>query len=340
MRKHILLILLMCGIFLMSPSFGWAMEVKNVNASAWPLVKVSVELPDSVEPARAYQLTIVDPDVEILSSSVHPLDNRLTPASTVFALDTGNALCEGQFKAVKSALGQYAEMFGGEERLALLAFNTTISQRTSFINDKGAFREAVDNLSLAGGESDVLNAIRQGIQLLMDQPGDKTLIVLTEGLENAGAANMETVLRLAHECDVRVLALELISLRELGKEVSCFELRDLTADADLGYRLASSHFALRDALSQSLLGTGLHRMHEIELTFDLGDRLLVNPASTLFSARLSGVTEEWAAETPLILDVSDAVRAYPDAAYCLISQETHEEIGPVSMSGALGGTVY
>lgn len=321
MVKKLCMAAIFCLNVLPAASYAQEMEVRQVNASAWPVVKVLVELPGGIEQASAYQIKILNPEVAVNASGVQELEAAPAPASTLLVIETGGRFGKERLQAAKAALGLYAEMFAQQESIALLSCDSKARLLSDFSQDAKAIQAALEQIEYSGEESDAAQALLNGLQLLEDRPGEKTLILLTESIDDADAAKRKNLLREARDRNIQVLSLDITPLREHGDQVSSLELWDLGAGAMVSQRISSSTSQLNSAMGQMLLEKRGGESQYVEVTFDFGDSLLVNPASALFKASIlasDGSGRQQAA--PMVLDVSDAVEPYPGASVCLIGQ--------------------
>lgn len=316
MRKYILAIALFCFSFC-GGAFAREMEIRNVDVSGWPVVKVLVELPGGFESASAYQLSIMNPEVLFSAAEVQEVDPEAAPASTVVVLNTGGSFCRNHLDAAKSALSLYARMFSSQESIALLSCSSEALVLADFTQDKDVLRAALDRVHNSANKFDSLQAIREGMNLLQGRSGEKTLLVFSDGIEEADAANRKMVMETANANGIRIVRLDIMPLPELGPEISSIELRDFASDKLISHRINSSLSGLAEAVTQALMEKRTGQGQLAELSFDVGDELLVNPASTLFPARIcaAGAKQQSA---DLVLDVSEAVEPYPGASVCLV----------------------
>lgn len=162
---------------------------------AWLLLCVAAARPQQwgppEQPPRAARDLMLAVD---LSGSMGETDMRL------------GARVVDRLTAAKAVLGDFLERRSGD-RVGLIVFGQRAYAMTPLTLDRASVQQQLDDtvVGLAGRETAIGDAIGLAVKRLQDQPqAQRVLILLTDGVSNAGALSPEKAAELARDAGLRV----------------------------------------------------------------------------------------------------------------------------------------
>ena len=248
----IMAMLLLCGA-----AFAQDLIIKRTDTSDWPTVRVLIEAPGR-EIAQGFMLSLPgaggSEDTRIAASGVSELTSGPRPASIVVALDTSRSLSPAHLQAAKSALSRYADELDKDEQVALLAFDDAVQLVSGFTSDRQAFKTDLSRLKPSGNFTELYRAMLSGLDLMKNIPGQRALLVITDGKDEGRDVTPEQVIHAARDNGIPILAIGLATLPGTESEQYLPGLQAM-ADATGGaFRRVGSAEELREASYELLVG--------------------------------------------------------------------------------------
>ena len=289
-------------LLLCSTAFAQDLIIKRTDTSDWPTVRVLIEAPGR-EIARGFMLSLPgvggSGETKIAASGVSELTSGPRPASIVVALDTSRSLSPAHLRAAKDALSRYADELDKDEQVSLLAFDDTVQLVSGFTSNREAFKTDLSRLKLSGNFTELYRAMLSGLDLMKNIPGQRALLVITDGKDEGRDVTPEQVIHAARDNGIPILAIGLATLP--GKEPEQY-LPGLQALADATggtFRRVGSAEELQEASYELLVGERGRATRIYEAVFGIpGD---IRPVSgrklDAVLSRMYGKTTQMAAIT-------------------------------------------
>ena len=121
-------------------------------------------------------------------------EGQIGPLTTLLVMDiSGSMNTAGKLSAAKAAAIAYVEQVRAGDAVGLVSFNTQINYVQEITTDSEALIEAINGLR-ARDDTAMYDALAQGVDVLEGIQGRKTIIVLTDGLDNVSALTPDEVL--------------------------------------------------------------------------------------------------------------------------------------------------
>ncbi|MEN4905115.1 VWA domain-containing protein [Luteimonas sp. TWI1437] len=107
--------------------------------------------------------------------------------------------------AAKAVIADFLERRAGD-RIGLIVFGQRAYAVTPMTFDRDSVRQQLDRtvVGLAGRETAIGDAIALAVRRLQDGEGDRVLVLLTDGVSNAGALSPQKAAELARDAGLRV----------------------------------------------------------------------------------------------------------------------------------------
>ncbi len=172
------------------------LHITQVDTSRFPTVIVYVSVTDAgghplgVDPDR---LMIRENGAAVNLEAVSGM-GELQSVTTMLVIDvSGSMETAGKLPSAKASAVEYIRQMRPHDQAGLISYNTQALVRQSITDDKDALMSAVNSLE-SGGDTAMYDALMAAENALEDVPGRKTIILLTDGLDNRSSHNAADVI--------------------------------------------------------------------------------------------------------------------------------------------------
>ncbi len=185
----------------------------TVDLSGTPDIRSIVTLVDGSKPIGAHapgdRAPRHDTFTWLTSAGEHWLEVRRAPSSVLLIWDTSGSMTES-IKDLEAAVHAYIDTVEPDERVNLMRFAGDVAPLLpAFTSDRAALHAATKGKFWADGSTALYNAIARGIALLADEPGHRSIILMTDGSDSAHGLSSGALWRLVGETRVRIYAIGL-----------------------------------------------------------------------------------------------------------------------------------
>lgn len=164
-----------------------SIEVSQVDNTNFPEITIYVRVLDSTgSPVtgllqESFSVTEDANAVDITSFSGSNTDS----ISTILVLDHSGSMDEqGKLVAAKDAANAFVDLMRTQDRAAVMAFDEEVVNLQTFTSDTNAIRYAI-NLIQPDGYTALFDAVYQAAKTIESQTGRKSIILLSDGLDNS-----------------------------------------------------------------------------------------------------------------------------------------------------------
>jgi VWFA-related protein len=169
---------------------GAVARVTQVDTSKFPVINVSVSVTDGkgkpVYGDQNAKLVLREDGREV--SNAKP--SKGYSVSSVLVLDVSGSMYGEKLRQAKLAAIEYINQSEPNHQIAIVSFSDKAFVLSGFTDDKEQLRNQVQGLS-ARGQTALQDAIGKGLDLLKSRTDRKSMLVLTDGYENASTAYTE-----------------------------------------------------------------------------------------------------------------------------------------------------
>jgi len=179
--------------------------------------KTGAKTPGGVDISTILRDSNKGPGVDITGGSIFT-------SSTVLLIDVSSSMKDGNKikEAAKAAL-EYINDIGPKERIALLTFNTSTYMIQNFTGKKGELVKSFEKIRI-GGRTALFDALNNSMKLLdSPQGGRKTVVVITDGLDNSS----RTTIKQLHFTSMK-LGVEIVTIGIGGSNKNLNALKSLS----------------------------------------------------------------------------------------------------------------
>lgn len=255
---------------LCSMAFAEELKIIRTDTSGWPMTRVVIATQESGASADEYTLTLPS-GKKIPASSITELPDKPLSANMVVALDTSRSLSPDHLKAAKNSLTKYVDRLESNEQLSLLSFNDNVELVIGFTSDRDAFKSTLSRLKLGGQHTELYRAMLYGIENIKNIPGQRTLLVITDGKDEGSVVTRAQVIQAAKDNGVRLLAIGLPGLPGNESEAYLPQLKQMADETGGIFRMARSAQELGEATYTLMVENQGMSTHIYELGFGLAE---------------------------------------------------------------------
>lgn len=174
-------------------------RITQVDSSSFPKVTVYVSVtgpngePIGVDPNR---ITLMEDGKPIKPDQIRAIGKQtgqVEPLTTLLVIDVSGSMNEGgKLDAAKNAARAYVEQMRQGDQIGIVAFNSQVQYVQPVTADRNAAKSAIDKLN-ASENTAMYDALSQGVKVLGQTSGRKTIIALTDGMDNRSSSNADQV---------------------------------------------------------------------------------------------------------------------------------------------------
>jgi hypothetical protein len=307
-------------LFLWSSAYAiQELRIENVDSTKWPIVKLEISLPTDHEVKEEYNLQIL-PTGSILSpTSLIRLQLDSNKNSLVIAIDSSRSLTSGHLDSIRRVVADHVQTFSKDEDIALLTFNDNVQILTGFTDDKSNIENSIKAIRPAGSKTELYKAMLTGIDLLKNIPGNRAMLVISDGHDEGQDITREQVVKAAIDNKITISA---VGIPENSKNANDYLalLESLTKETKGKYKLSDSLAALPSAVYILLQANRNERpvqnKYICDFTLDTASAALQEPFKAILTRKSGTDTQS------LNFDLNPPYTPPKQMTYLEIAQET------------------
>ncbi len=233
-----------------------SVQISQFDLSNFPVVKAYVSVLDSSgKPIRGLgkedvTLTENNQPVSIDTMLMYGTSGKPEPFSLAIVVDRSGSMIGEKIMRAKESVQRFLSLMEPGDRAGLITFSDRVERVEPLTDDMARLKQSTDTIK-AGGHTALFDAIASGVELVQNIPGRRAVIVLTDGIANRGALDMNQSIAAAVKEDVSVYVIG------LGKDVRASRL-ELIAEETGGFYFftPSCRWICRRSTRPSARGSG------------------------------------------------------------------------------------
>ena len=210
-----------------------SVQISQFDLSDFPVVKAYVSVLDSMgKPIRGLgkeNVTLMENNrpVSIDTMQLYGTGGKPEQFNLAIVVDRSGSMTGEKIMRAKESVQRFLSLMEPGDRAGLITFSDSVEQVVPLTDDMARLRRSADTIK-ADGHTALFDAIASGVELVQDIPGRRAVIVLTDGIANRGALDMNQSIAAAVREDVSVYVIG------LGKDVRASRL-ELIAEETGGF---------------------------------------------------------------------------------------------------------
>ncbi len=283
-----------------------SLQISQFDLSRFPMVKAYVSVLDAAgKPVRG-----LTRDIVTLAENNHPVaidamqmsgtNGVPEPFSLAIVVDRSGSMTGDKIMRAKESVLRFLSFMEPGDRAALITFSDAVERVEPLTGDMERLKQETEAIK-AGGHTALFDAIAGGVESVRGIPGRRAVIVLTDGIANRGALDINQAITAAIKEYVSVYVIG------LGRDVRRARLERIAEETGGFYFFTPSADGLSeiyDTISKRIRGEYVvtyrtekraDYLRNVSLSLNKGlqaSRAYFQPESSLFGA--SGMAPGWA----------------------------------------------
>ncbi len=233
-----------------------AARISQFDLSGFPVVKTYVSVLDAAgRPAsgltkNAVSLTENGHPVAIEGMKMAGVDGLPEPVSFSIVLDRSESMAGEKIARAKESVLRFLSLMEPGDRTSLISFSDNVDLAEPLTGDRDRLQRATEAIT-AAGHTALFDAIAKGVESVKAQSGRRSVVVLTDGIANRGAFDMNQAIAEAVRENVPVYVIG------LGRDVRKARLERIAEDTGGFYFFTPSAAGLSeiyDTISRRIRG--------------------------------------------------------------------------------------
>jgi VWFA-related protein len=174
-------------------------RITQIDSSSFPQVTAYVSVtgangePIGVDPNR---ITLLEDGKTIKPSQIRAIGKQTgqaEPLTTLLVIDVSGSMKEnGKLDSAKNAAKAYVDQMRPGDQVGVVAFSTHVQYVQPITADRNAIKSSIDQLKPIENTA-MYDALSEGVKTLAQASGRKTIIALTDGMDNSSSTNADNV---------------------------------------------------------------------------------------------------------------------------------------------------
>ena len=228
--------------------------ITQVDNSKFPQVTVYISVTDaSGEPVGVDPAALqVYENGQLITPTSTSGQGDIGPLTTLLVIDiSGSMFNSNKMAGARDAAKAYVDQMRPQDQAGLISFNTEVKLVQPVTTDKAALIQAIDSLK-PDGDTAMLDALAQGVETLTSITGRKTIVLLSDGLDNRSQNAVDDVIEAIGPAGLSISTIGLGDPAGPGNNgLDESALQKLAERAGGVYRYASGPEALQALYEQS-----------------------------------------------------------------------------------------
>jgi VWFA-related protein len=289
-----------------------SVQITQFDLGGFPLVKAYMScIDENGKPVRGLtkdNISITENNTPVLIDSVRTAgENGLhEPLNLAIVLDRSESMTGEKIELAKESVLHFISLMEPGDRAALFAFSDNVDALESLTGSRNILQQAVLTIQ-PRGHTALFDGIARGVEAVRGAAGRKAVIVLTDGIANRGALDMDQAIETAVRAYVSVTVIG------LGKDVRKARLERIAHETGGTYfftpqadGLSEIYSTISNRMRNEYVITYQTRrradyLRNVSLALGKGpgtERSYFQPESSLFGA--GGMAPGWAFAIPLM----------------------------------------
>ncbi len=165
-------------------------QIIRVNTQDHPKIEVLVSVMDSagrpIPGITGDKFSAAEDGKTIELKSTDSITDESIPLGIVLVMDTSQSMADYPLRKAKEAADAFVEQVRDIDEIALVAFNSTVSELQPMTTDKSLIKARIDSLK-SGGKTALYDALAQAVKTAQtSQAQRRAIVLLTDGSEFGG----------------------------------------------------------------------------------------------------------------------------------------------------------
>jgi VWFA-related protein len=185
-------------------------EIAQVDNANYPEVtlylRILDENGDRVPNLTQEQFSVTEDGTGVEVVEFNPVNWQ--PILTVLVIDISGSMEGEKLSGAKAAASTFIDLMRDQDQAGLIVFNDRVTVRQGFTADKALLKQEIQDLS-ESGKTAWYDAVVQAVNQIESRAGRKSIILLSDGLDNRSQNSFTQALEVARDSQVPVYTIGL-----------------------------------------------------------------------------------------------------------------------------------
>jgi len=255
MKKIVLLLIVLFQVFFLAPlAYSYSARISQIDKSKFPEIQLYVSITDSngnpVQSLSAENFSVKEEGKEVKIEKFVG-SNLEQPITTILIIDRSGSMAGNKLSSAKQAAITFIDLLREQDESGIISFSDSID-KTQITNNKTTLINTISSLQ-AGGRTAFYDATYEALQILEPVEGRKSIIALTDGMDNRSRYSAGKVIAKAKELNIPIYTIGLGAKGTLSNEgIDEESLKKIAEDTGGAYFYSPSYEELKELYTKIL----------------------------------------------------------------------------------------
>lgn len=244
-------------------------NIKEIDNRLWPQIKIIADFSENKIDINNINLNIKN-EGKIIQNKIQKINKIDKTNNIIIAIDTSKSINHEYLNAIKEGMNNYIKNILDNEQISIISFNDYIEVLSGFTSNKEELNNTLKTLKQGGNKTELHAAIKTSCDLLKNIPGTKSLVLISDGIDEGKAVTEIEVLKRLKESNVTVFAIGLPAISKStvnGSE----QLQKLTLQSSGIYEEVETPLELVSVIFNILQSQSRFFPKQYEIFFEIPD---------------------------------------------------------------------
>ena len=211
MKKILFLFIILFEVFFLAPlAYSYSIRISQIDKSKFPEIQLYISFTDSsgnpVQSLSAENFLVKEEGKEVKIQKFFG-SNLEQPITTILVIDRSGSMEGNKLTSAKYAAITFINLLREQDESGIISFSDSID-KTQITNNKTVLTNKIISLQ-AGGKTAFYDATYEALQMLEPIKGRKSIIALTDGMDNKSRYTASKVITKAKELNIPIYTIGL-----------------------------------------------------------------------------------------------------------------------------------
>jgi VWFA-related protein len=249
MKKMLLLFIILFQVFFLALlAYSYSIRISQIDKSKFPEIQLYVSFTDSygnpIQSLSAENFSVKEEGKEVKIEKFVG-SNLEQPITTILVIDRSGSMAGDKLSSAKQAAVTFIDLLREQDESGIVSFSDSID-KSQITNNKTTLINTISSLQ-AGGRTAFYNATYEALQMLESVKGRKSIIALTDGMDNRSRYSAGKVIAKAKELNIPIYTIGLGARGALSNEgIDEESLKKIAEDTGGDYFYAPTYEELKE----------------------------------------------------------------------------------------------
>ncbi|MFU2158842.1 VWA domain-containing protein [Caldisericum sp. AR60] len=255
MKKILLLFIVLFQVFFLAPlAYSYNARISQIDKSKFPEIQLYVPFTDSngnhIQSLSAENFSVKEEGKKVKIEKFVG-SNFEQPITTILIIDRSGSMAGNKLSSAKQAAITFIDLLREQDESGIVFFSDSID-KSQITNNKTTLINTISSLQ-AGGRTTFYDATYEALQMLESVKGRKSIIALTDGMDNRSRYSAGKVIAKAKELNIPIYTIGLGAKgTQTNEGIDEESLKKIAEDTGGAYFYAPTYEELKELYTKIL----------------------------------------------------------------------------------------